>query len=87
MRGVRGAPTPPAHSGAVLRPLPKGSSVAPGTRSGVRRVRGGGRGLIPAYAGVTPLLYPMACQVSRLVITGANAKRTRVVNAPELLTT
>lgn len=83
-----GAPTP---LNFVCQAVPgpcrqQGSRVAPDARNGARPVRGGGRRLIPAMAGVTLLLYPMTawCLTKR---TGANTKRTRVVNDPMLLTT
>lgn len=60
MHGVRGAPTPSPTLEPCSHPPPEGSSVAPYARNGACTVRGGGRGLIPASAGVTPLLYPMS---------------------------
>jgi hypothetical protein len=57
-----GAPTPINY---VFQAVPgprrqRGNRVAPDARNGACPVRGGGRGLIPANAGVPPLLYPMS---------------------------
>lgn len=65
--GVRGAPTPSPTLEPCSNPPPKGSSVAPYARNGACTVRGGGRGLIPANAGVIPLLYPMSSLVTNQV--------------------